>query len=79
MSGVGKNFHISMSSRPVLGSIQPPIKWVPRALALEVNRQGREADHSPPASAKVKKMLIYTSIPPYGIEPDSISWWEALE
>jgi hypothetical protein len=24
-----------------------------------------EADHSPPASAEVKKMWIYTSTPPY--------------
>jgi hypothetical protein len=28
-------------------------------------RQGREADHSPPTSAVVKKTWIYTSIPPY--------------
>jgi hypothetical protein len=26
---------------------------------------GREADHSPAANAKVKKMWIYTSTPPY--------------
>jgi hypothetical protein len=26
---------------------------------------GHDADHSPPASAKVKKMWIYTSTPPY--------------
>jgi hypothetical protein len=30
-----------------------------------VKRQGSEADHSPPTSAEVKKMWIYTSIPPY--------------
>jgi hypothetical protein len=24
-----KNFHLSISSRPALGSTQPPIKWVP--------------------------------------------------
>jgi hypothetical protein len=30
-----------------------------------VKRSGREADHSPPASAEVKKMWIYTSTPPY--------------
>jgi hypothetical protein len=30
-----------------------------------VKRKGREADHSPPASAEVKKMWIYTSTPPY--------------
>jgi hypothetical protein len=28
-----------------------------------IKRQGRETDHSPPASAKVKKMWIYTSTP----------------
>jgi hypothetical protein len=30
-----------------------------------VKRQGREADHSPPTSAEVKEMWIYTSTPPY--------------
>jgi hypothetical protein len=30
-----------------------------------VNRQGREVDHSPPTSAEVKKMWIYTSTPLY--------------
>jgi hypothetical protein len=30
-----------------------------------VKRQRREADHSPPSSAEVKKMWIYTSTPPY--------------
>jgi hypothetical protein len=30
-----------------------------------IKRQGREADHSPPTSAEVKKMWMYTSIPSY--------------
>jgi hypothetical protein len=30
-----------------------------------IKRPGREADHSPSTSAEVKKMWIYTSIPPY--------------
>jgi hypothetical protein len=30
-----------------------------------VKRPGREAEHSPPASAEVKKMWIYASTPPY--------------
>jgi hypothetical protein len=30
-----------------------------------VKRQGREAEHSPPPSAEVKKMWIYTSTPPH--------------
>jgi hypothetical protein len=55
-----KNFHFSIASRPALGSTQPPLKWVPG-----VKREGREADHSPPTSAEVKKMWIYTSTPPY--------------
>jgi hypothetical protein len=35
------------------------------ALSLGLKRPVREADHSPPTSAEVKKMWIYTSIPPY--------------
>jgi hypothetical protein len=30
-----------------------------------IKQSGREADHSPPTSAEVKKMWIYISIPPY--------------
>jgi hypothetical protein len=55
----------SKSSRPTLGSMQPPIQWVPRALSPGLKRPEREADHSTPASAEVKKMWIYTSTPPY--------------
>jgi hypothetical protein len=58
-----KNFRFSISSRPALGYTQPPIKWLPGALPRGVMRQGREADHSPPTSAEVKKMWIYTSTP----------------
>jgi hypothetical protein len=60
-----KNFLFSMSSKPVLGSTQPPIQWIPRAVSPGVKRPGREADHSPPTSADVKKMWIFTSTPPY--------------
>jgi hypothetical protein len=60
-----KNFLFSASSRQALGSTQPPIQWVPGALSPGVKRPGREADQSPPASAEVKKMRIYTSTPPY--------------
>jgi hypothetical protein len=59
-----KNFLFSTLSRPVLGSTQPPIQWVPGALSPGVKWQGREADHSPPTSAEVKKMWIYISTPP---------------
>jgi hypothetical protein len=34
-------------------------------LSPGVKRPEREIDHSPPASAEVKKMWIYTSTPPY--------------
>jgi hypothetical protein len=63
--GTIKNFLFSTSSRPALGLIQPPIHWVPGALSPEVKRPGREADHSHPASAEVKKTWIYKSTPPY--------------
>jgi hypothetical protein len=46
------------------GPTQPPIQWVPGALSPGVKRPGREADHSLPASAEVKKMWISTSTPP---------------
>jgi hypothetical protein len=63
--GTVKNFHSSMSSRLALGSTQSPIQWVPGAFTPGVKRQGREADHSPPNSAEVKKVWIYTPTPPY--------------
>jgi hypothetical protein len=50
---------------PTLGSTQHPMQYVSGALSLGVKRPGREADHSPPASAEIKKMWIYTFTPPY--------------
>jgi hypothetical protein len=46
----------SMSSRPVLGSNQPPIEWVPVVPSTEEKRQSSEANYSPPTSIEVKKM-----------------------
>jgi hypothetical protein len=60
-----KNFHFSMLSRLALGPTQPPIQWVPGALSPGVKQPGREADHSPPTSAKIKKTWVYTSTPQY--------------
>jgi hypothetical protein len=37
-------------------------QWI---ISKKIKWPGREADHSPPASAEVKKMWIYTSTPPY--------------
>ena len=39
-------------SRPALGPIQPPVKWV-QVLSRGKERPGRAADHSPPSSAAV--------------------------
>jgi hypothetical protein len=64
-SGRVKNFLFSTSSRPALGSTQPPIQWVAEALSSAVKWPGREAVHSPPASAEPKIIWIYISIPPY--------------
>jgi hypothetical protein len=41
---------------PTLGLKLTLIKSVLKALSQGVNRQGREADHSLPSSAKVKKV-----------------------
>jgi hypothetical protein len=60
-----KNFHSSTLPRSALGISQPPIHWVPRALCPEEKQQVREADHSPPTSAEVKKTWTYTSTPSY--------------
>jgi hypothetical protein len=43
---LGEEKIFSTSSRPALGSTQPPIQWVPGALFPGVKRPGREADHS---------------------------------
>jgi hypothetical protein len=63
--GSVKIFLFFTSSRPALASAQPPIQWVPGALAPGVKRPGREVDHSPSTSAEVKKMWICTSSPLY--------------
>jgi hypothetical protein len=50
----GSGVHPTSYSMGTGGAISPGVK-----------RPGREADHSPPANAEVKKMWIYTSTPPY--------------
>jgi hypothetical protein len=52
-----------MSSRLALVSSQPPNQRLLGALSSGIKRQGREADHSPPASAEIKEIWIYTSTP----------------
>jgi len=58
--GLGIIF-LTTASRTALGPIQPPIQWIPGALSLWVNRPRREAEHSSPSSAEVKKPWSYTS------------------
>jgi hypothetical protein len=60
-----KNFLFSTSSTQALVPIQSAIECIQGALSPGVKRQGREVEHSPPTSAEVKKMWIYTSTPPY--------------
>jgi hypothetical protein len=57
-------FLSTTASRKALGPTQPPIKWVPGALSLGIERLGREADHSHPSSAEVKEwMELYLHFP----------------
>jgi hypothetical protein len=42
-----------------------PLQWVLGALSPWIKRPRREADHSPPTSAEVRKTWVYTSTPPY--------------
>jgi hypothetical protein len=51
------NVLFSTSSKPALGSTQPPTQWVPR-----MKRPGLEGNHSSPSSAVVKKS--WTTYPP---------------
>jgi hypothetical protein len=49
-----KDFSSILFVRPALGPTQPPVQWVPGVLSPGVKaRPGRDADHSPPSSAKV--------------------------
>jgi hypothetical protein len=49
------------------GPPQPPIQWAPEAISPGVKRPGREADHSPSASAEVKKTYIHSPIRLHGV------------
>jgi hypothetical protein len=60
-----KNFLFSKLSRSALGLTHFPVQWVPGALSPGVKQPRCEADHSPPASAEVKKTCIFISTPLY--------------
>jgi hypothetical protein len=53
---------VTFISKPAMGSTLSLTYWVPRNLSLGMKRKGREAVHSPSASAEVNKSRIYISI-----------------
>jgi hypothetical protein len=55
--------YFSRMSRWVLDPIQEPIQGTLEAPFLELNRPGREVDHSLPSSAEVKNALSYIVAP----------------
>jgi hypothetical protein len=69
----GVGVRVPVQSRILSSPRRPDRLWSPpsllsnghRELSAGVKRPESEADHSPPASAEVKKMWIYTSTPPY--------------
>jgi hypothetical protein len=70
LDGQGVGVRVPIGSRIFLSpcrsdyeATQPHIQWVPGTLSPEVERSGREADHSPPTSAEVKETCVYISIP----------------
>jgi hypothetical protein len=58
-------FLFTTGSRPALGPTQPPIQCAQGALSLGIKRPGREADQSPPSSAKVNNAWSYNSTSQY--------------
>jgi hypothetical protein len=56
-----KNSLFSTSSRQVLGSTQPYIRWIPGVTCPEVKRQGRESDRSPPYSQFTSTEQVHTT------------------
>jgi hypothetical protein len=69
----GVGVRVPVGTRISISPRRPKRLWGPssllsnwyRTLSPGVMRPGREADHSPPTSAEVMKMWIYTSTPPY--------------
>jgi hypothetical protein len=64
------NFSLHTASRTAVGPTQLPVQWVTKALSLGVKRLGREADHSPPSSAKVKErveLYLHSQIRLHGV------------
>jgi hypothetical protein len=45
--------HASKASKPALGPTQPPVQWITGSLTPGIQQVGRDADQSPPSTAKV--------------------------
>jgi hypothetical protein len=69
-TNIYQNSEGSQKLRSILGPIHPPTRWVGRGRGVLSPWVEREADHSPPSSAKVKNAYSYTSTPPY----DFMTW-----
>ena len=64
--GRGKSFFlVPKTSIRLLGPTVPFIEWIPEAFTLALKWLGREADHSPPSSGKVKNEWRCSSPPAY--------------
>jgi hypothetical protein len=55
---------LSTTTRPFQGPSQSPVQWERSVFCVEVKRLKREADHSPPSSAKITNEWRFTSTPP---------------
>jgi hypothetical protein len=61
-----KNFHISLSSIPTLGSTWPPMQKIPGTLSPGGKaKRGLKLTNNQLVPSPVKKTWIYTSAPPY--------------
>jgi hypothetical protein len=60
-----RDFFFATASRLARGATQPPIELILRALSPRVKRSRREADNSPPSSAKVKNGGAILPLPLY--------------
>jgi hypothetical protein len=70
----GVGVRVPVGSRIFSSPCHPDWLWGPPSFLLNgyqglfpggVKRSGHEADHSPQTSAKVKKIWLYTTTPPY--------------
>jgi hypothetical protein len=62
--GGGQEFSLLHVDQTSSGAHPASYPMGPGALSTGVKRQGREADHSPPTNAEVKKTWVYTSTLP---------------